>query len=171
MPSCCGLVQICPLNCPQKVHNNAHWRFALTHLHLFVHDFLHTHLNSSWHALAASGRVVQFMGYVASSFSLCQAHICGGGSSGVPISDWSQMCPAWYAALFTFWYTASSVGRMLSILRFWVNISFLASFTLLRGLGVGCAGTGEQQLFPTALNLLWIFAFVHVITKRKYDLD
>ena len=56
-------------------------------LHLFVHDFLHPHFNSSWHALAASGRVVEFMVYIASSVSLCQAHICGGGSSGAPLSD------------------------------------------------------------------------------------
>ena len=155
MPSCCGLVQICPLNCPQQVHNNTHWRFACICL-CTMYDFLHPHFNSSWHALAASGRVVEFMVYVASSVSLCQAHICGGGSSGAPLSDWPQICPAYYAALFTFWSSASSVGRMLSILRFWVNISFLASFTLQRGL---CAGTGEQQLFPTALifcgYLLW----------------
>ena len=107
--------------------------FDLTHLHLFVHDFLHPHFNSSWHALASSGRVVQFWVHVASSVSLCPAHICGGGSSGVPLSDWSQMCPAWYAALFTFCSSACSIGRMLSILRFWVNTWFLALFTLLTG--------------------------------------
>ena len=86
---------------------------------------------------AASRRVVQFGVHVASSVSLCQAHTCSGGSSGVPISDWPQMCPAWYAAFFTFCCSACSVDRMLSILRFWVNICFLASFTLLRGGGGG----------------------------------
>ena len=86
MQACCALVKISPLNCNQQVHNNVHWRFAFTHLHLFVHDFLHPHFNSSWNALAASGRVVQCGVHVASSVSLCQPHICGGGSSGFPIT-------------------------------------------------------------------------------------
>ena len=38
------------------------------------------------------------------------------------------------------------------------------------GGGGGCADTGQKQIFPSALNLLRIFALVHVITKRKSDL-
>ena len=38
------------------------------------------------------------------------------------------------------------------------------------GCGEGLADTGQQQIFPSALNLLRIFALVHVITERKSDL-
>ena len=76
------------------------------------------------------------------------------------------MCPAWYAAIFTYCSRAC----------WWnvVNTSILSKH-MLPGIiysaekkgGGGCAHTGEQQIFPTALNLLGIYALVHVITERK----
>ena len=82
---CCALVQIYLLHCPKRVHNNVHWRFALIHLQRLEQDFLHPHFKSSWHALAASWRVVQYGVHAELSVSLCQPHIFGGGSSGFPI--------------------------------------------------------------------------------------
>ena len=92
--SCFAVFQICLLHCAEKAHNNVHCRFDLIHLQLFVHDFLQPHFKSSWHALAASGRVVQYGVHNESLVSLCQPHIDGCGSSGLPISDCPQMYPA-----------------------------------------------------------------------------
>ena len=107
------------------------WQFALTHLHLLVQSFLHPHFNSSWHPLAASGRVVQHGVHGESSFALSQTHKSGDGTLGSPISDYPQIYPAWKTTLFICCSRACNVGGMFSILRLWVNNCFLASFTWL----------------------------------------
>jgi len=65
------------------------WQICLDTFASFSAIFLHPHFNSSWHPLAASGRVVQHGVHGESSFALSQPHKSGDGTLGSPISD----CP------------------------------------------------------------------------------